>query len=260
MSTSYPEQAKVAPALRCSWCGEVKAIDAFNHDKSRPSGRHPYCAECVRIRRHKGTRPLRTHCKNGHELTPENTRVTARQRKCRTCDRAPSQRWKHETQIRWKYGIGADDYDALLAAQGGKCAICGERDKGRLCVDHHHGSGRVRGLLCTPCNQAIGHLRDDAERARKLVAYLDNPPADGVIGLNRLPPRGRSEPTTSQLAAVAPHARPPRRMGKLNAEQREAIRSRVASGTHGTYTALAKEYGVCQRTIRDIVKGRTWNE
>lgn len=32
----------------------------------------------------------RTHCANGHEFTPENTRVTAVRRWCRACDR---ERW-----------------------------------------------------------------------------------------------------------------------------------------------------------------------
>lgn len=33
------------------------------------------------------TTPPRTHCKNGHQLTPENTYVTWGYRKCRTCAR-----------------------------------------------------------------------------------------------------------------------------------------------------------------------------
>lgn len=32
-------------------------------------------------------KPKRTHCKHGHEYTPENTRMKRGARECRTCDR-----------------------------------------------------------------------------------------------------------------------------------------------------------------------------
>jgi hypothetical protein len=37
------------------------------------------------LRRGYEARGLKTHCKNGHEFTPENTHVTPRQRVCRKC-------------------------------------------------------------------------------------------------------------------------------------------------------------------------------
>jgi hypothetical protein len=53
-------------------------------------------------------------------------------------------------------GITDDDYEALLAAQGGGCAICGNPPKTRrLHVDHDHKTGKVRGLLCHRCNRAL---------------------------------------------------------------------------------------------------------
>lgn len=60
-----------------------------------------------------------------------------------------------------------EQYDLLLAAQGGGCAICGRLPKKiRLAVDHCHVSGRVRALLCAACNRSIGYyeyIRQDAE-------------------------------------------------------------------------------------------------
>jgi hypothetical protein len=50
------------------------------------------------------------------------------------------------------------DYEALLAAQGGVCALCGKPPKTRrLSVDHDHKTGTVRGLLCFRCNRALPH-------------------------------------------------------------------------------------------------------
>lgn len=81
------------------------------------------------------------------------------------------------------FGMEPGEYARMLAAQGGKCAICGTPPppNKRLCVDHCHQTaqatgtkkGSVRGLLCSPCNRAIGALRDDPVLLRKAATYLD---------------------------------------------------------------------------------------
>lgn len=43
---------------------------------------------------------LKTHCKNGHEFTPENTLHTSAQRVCRTCNRENSRRYKERVKNR----------------------------------------------------------------------------------------------------------------------------------------------------------------
>lgn len=78
------------------------------------------------------------------------------------------------THLRYKFGITLEEYDALLDAQDGRCAICGARPEGRMLdVDHDHATGIVRGLLCNNCNRGIGHLGDDAERLLAAAAYLN---------------------------------------------------------------------------------------
>ena len=65
-----------------------------------------------------------------------------------------------------KYNITRGEYDATVAAQGARCALCGGDDpksRGRWHVDHDHVTGKVRGLLCGSCNRGIGYLRDDPE-------------------------------------------------------------------------------------------------
>src|SRR5207249_694982 len=53
-------------------------------------------------------------------------------------------------------GVTDAEYDRLLAAQGGGCAICGNPPKTRrLHVDHDHKTGEVRGLLCHRCNRLL---------------------------------------------------------------------------------------------------------
>lgn len=82
-----------------------------------------------------------------------------------------------------QYGLTLGDYDALLAAQGGVCAVC-EKECSRgtnLSVDHDHdccpgtkSCGKcVRGLLCRSCNVAIGNLLDDPNLLRAAASYLE---------------------------------------------------------------------------------------
>ena len=93
-------------------------------------------------------------------------------------------RRKREAQIQRTYGISAAELDALLAAQGGVCAICQKPSRGRpngksrpdhvpsLHVDHCHSTGRVRGLLCSPCNTMIGLSGEDPEVLLAAIEYL----------------------------------------------------------------------------------------
>jgi hypothetical protein len=76
---------------------------------------------------------------------------------------------------RKKLGVSPAQYDAMVAAQGGVCAICGRPDvTGRdLALDHDHKTLRVRGLLCGNCNHALGKLRDDPVLLRKAADYVE---------------------------------------------------------------------------------------
>lgn len=86
------------------------------------------------------------------------------------------------------YGLEPGDYDRLLAAQGGKCAVLGCRATGRtkrLAVDHNHKTGEVRGILCGVHNQLIGYNQDNPDAFRSLADYLENPPARAVLDPKR---------------------------------------------------------------------------
>jgi hypothetical protein len=73
------------------------------------------------------------------------------------------------------YGITSADYDARLAEQGGVCALCGNPPKvKRLHVDHDHKTGRVRGILCSKCNQTL-HFIEDGVWLSSALKYLCDP-------------------------------------------------------------------------------------
>jgi hypothetical protein len=103
--------------------------------------------------------------------------IDARDRRYREANKEKVAAQRRRSWLR-KYGITVEDYDRMLTAQGGVCAICGGppngagKANGRLNVDHDHDTGAVRGLLCSECNAGLGMLQDDAELLQLAAAYV----------------------------------------------------------------------------------------
>jgi hypothetical protein len=104
--------------------------------------------------------------------------VAAGASRCRACASAAT----HAAMIERTYGLTRDQYDELLALQGGVCAICRQKPgKKRLAVDHDHKTGQVRGLLCGRDNHdLLGAGYDSIPKLQAAVHYLTHPPASGI--------------------------------------------------------------------------------
>lgn len=118
--------------------------------------------------------------------------------RCATHHRAARKAAKKRTAARRvenTYGITDAEYVAILEHQGGHCAVCGKA-RGitrRLCVDHDHQTGAVRGLLCDPCNRiVIG--RYSIEALSRAIAYLVAPPAPRALGRTVTVPTHQEKP------------------------------------------------------------------
>jgi len=73
------------------------------------------------------------------------------------------------------FGLTIKDYEAMAQAQNRQCAICGivQCASGkRLAIDHCHLTGRIRGLLCLRCNQAIGKFKDNYFLLQQAADYV----------------------------------------------------------------------------------------
>lgn len=90
--------------------------------------------------------------------------------------RNAEKRRRYNSWLKRKYGISIDDYESMLSTQGGSCKICKTtepRGKGTFHVDHCHGSGKVRALLCTECNMMLGLAKDNRDTLLAAIDYLD---------------------------------------------------------------------------------------
>ena len=189
----------------CKWCpdcAQVKPLEAFPTTPRAASGRHSYCKPC--------------HNERGR----------------RSLEKVGGSRTYHLVR---RYGITAQEYDLMLDAHGGLCAIC--RAAPAAHVDHDHATNAVRELLCFNCNGGLGQFRDDPAVLLAAVAYLEKHAAGAVAG-EQPPAAGCS--TTSRLGSERRDrrgSRPGRRRtddpAPGSAGERQAGLDRPAEEAHG---------------------------
>lgn len=134
----------------CRKCDIDLPLGDFGADASRPDGKHPYCRVC----------------RNGNFREAYKTNPVVKEQA----------RWR---AIKHRYGLTRAQFDALWAEQSGCCAICKQEIRQEpgfrmnAATDHCHVSGKVRGLLCQPCNRGLGHFNDSADLLRAAAAYIE---------------------------------------------------------------------------------------
>ncbi|MGI8708437.1 MAG: endonuclease VII domain-containing protein [Actinomycetota bacterium] len=125
--------------VRCPSCGEHKRAEDFVRNRATKTGRGAYCKPC--------------HNRIG---------------------RANREKHHGSTRAFWlkrRYGVEAVQVEWMILRQGGLCAVCGKRPA--VHVDHDHGTGLVRGILCFNCNRGLGKLREDPGLMRAAIDYLE---------------------------------------------------------------------------------------
>mgnify|MGYP001618153116 CR=1 FL=1 len=180
--------------LKCGYCKKEFQRDAtLVRDTSKS-----YCSKrCFYEFRHEGSlingKKQCTTCKeikNKSEfyVVPKVHRPFS---KCKLCMNAHSRKYFKEQRNKAKllvynkeyslkqYGLSLEEYETLFRKQNGVCAICGlaetRTQNGRvyaISVDHDHRTGKVRGLLCQKCNQAIGLFGENINNVLNAAKYL----------------------------------------------------------------------------------------
>jgi hypothetical protein len=112
-----------------------------------------------------------------------------------------------EKRLRLKYGLAKGDYERMLLRQHGVCAICEQKPRARLCVDHCHSTRQVRGLLCRKCNLGLGHFHDDPRLLRKAAAYLEDRRKTVDSAASRLATQPPGDPVCCDQLELFPPAR-----------------------------------------------------
>lgn len=178
-------------AKNCSRCGETKSLGEFYVVATGPSaGRVDSACKTCKI----AIRTARYAARKAGLLPTESVSVQI----CRDCsqvkavdqfgvDHARSNGLKAYcnpcVRNRWlqtRYGISTVEYDAMLEAQSGVCAICGGVETALsnlgqirpLAVDHDHATGAIRGLLCDDCNVGLGRMKDSPDTLIAAAMYL----------------------------------------------------------------------------------------
>jgi hypothetical protein len=137
------------------------AINAGLIRAGRPVGR---CKECVALRN-----------KAYRLANPDKLKIYEKNRQC-----PKRKEVNRRAGLKRKYGITPEEYDKMREDQNYSCAICGMNEEehkvsrwGNLCVDHNHITGKVRKLLCAPCNKGLGCFKDNSDLIKKAAEYLD---------------------------------------------------------------------------------------
>jgi hypothetical protein len=158
---------------RCRHCQEEKPLGEYYADKAARDGHRPECKACTASRRkvwyeRNKQREVR-RVVAWQQANPEH--YAKRQQAYKDSGRkAIADRKSH---LKRKYGITLEQYDAMLTAQLGVCAICSEKPGDlTLHVDHDHATGAVRALLCIRCNNALGLFQESQLLFQAAADYL----------------------------------------------------------------------------------------
>lgn len=172
----------------CKKCLQTKALSCYYRDARFAGAIDVQCSDC---------RKAKTNL--WRFSNPERARsIEIRSRKKNAeAIRARSKRWflaNHERHLAYSanrrkekprlvltgklmalHGITLEQYEAIAASQNNACAICGTtqaEQKKKMAVDHHHGTGRIRGLLCHNCNVGLGNFKDSKQILTKAINYI----------------------------------------------------------------------------------------
>lgn len=157
---------------KCRKCGKEQSSEAFASHPSTPDGLQTWCKACraKRLRDHRRDNPEYWREYNRRYKLKNRDRILAQRRKWYAANRESQLEKARAFQVKKRYGLALDEYDAILARG---CAICGSHGP-RMALDHDHANGKIRDALCTSCNNGLGRFHDDPKRLREAAEYIES--------------------------------------------------------------------------------------
>lgn len=175
----------------CKNCMKTKDKAEFSRDRHSTDGLRRLCKSCERVYmaeyREKHKKERTAYDKTRYESNKELIRERCRERYKRDSkilserSKEPDRRLvSRRAHLLREYGLGWSVFESMYVDQEGCCLICGNTmhvlggvgDSSACCVDHDHGTGQVRGLLCRKCNSLIGLADDQIDQLKKAIEYL----------------------------------------------------------------------------------------
>lgn len=169
----------------CTACKNILPKQSFGKDIYRPDAKSIYCKKCKLDIKKAAQKRLfakrresppkipksKTCCSCKKVLTSENFSKSIVQHDglfgwCKPCHRV----WR----LRSHYKLSPNEITEMLTLQNNpqtKCLICNRKNVS-LVIDHDHKTGKVRGLLCSPCNTGLGFFKDNKETLGNAISYL----------------------------------------------------------------------------------------
>lgn len=140
---------------KCSKCKVVKNISEFNKNTKCKKGFRSTCRNC-----------------DSSVNKMYYSKLDTEEKKRRITHKSVNKDDARKNKLKYKYGITPLEYEEMAITQNYKCAICKKETSKKLCVDHNHITGAIRGLLCHECNIMIGWSKDNPENLIAGANYL----------------------------------------------------------------------------------------
>ena len=137
---------------KCNGCGLVKANVSFGKDISKADGMRGNCREC------KNKADQKWRGKNYVMFRTKNTALMKKKGR--------------QYELKYKYNLTLEQYHTMLDEREHKCDIC-QNVMSKPNVDHCHTTNKIRGILCTNCNTALGKFKDDVDMLQRAIDYLN---------------------------------------------------------------------------------------
>lgn len=142
----------------CNKCLIEKPFSNFHIAKQGKSSPvlKSFCKEC-----------MREYQREKYQLL--NTTEKRKRREKNPCN---TFEWRQQYRLKNRFGLTTEEFSAMVLEQNNKCKIC-ECEMDTPQIDHNHTTGKVRSLLCRPCNTSLGLVKEDTKILYNMISYIN---------------------------------------------------------------------------------------